>query len=540
MISRTCCCVLAAAVWLQEVRGVQAADWERRGNSFVFSFGAGRGELEWLSATSFRYRRVWDETSFRIRAPMRWEPVAVEVHERADCLDLVSAALQVAVAKETGLLRVRDLGGAVLLEEKGAEPEPGGRVVLAREVSPDERFRGLGVRGLLGTEPLDGRSISTRTPFLLSTRGYAEYFRAEGPCTFRFGRRREVEIPALEAEFFFHYGPSPKEVLEEHRVVGRRVRTMDWPDFELLQRVPEGSILIDGANSEPPPAEEILRCLLRASYSAILAPAVDLTMWRTGSAQLRRRLYALAPFMPVLLLRTRGLNAEEQGVARERKRWIPFLVSYAYEAKDRGFPLVRPLPMQYPRDGQAEREDQFLLGDELMIAPTWGAEPRRHVYFPMGQWTDFRTNRLYAGRRTDEVDCGDAAVCVFARNGSIVPLAERADGGLLEAHYFPRLAAEFFLYERGSGELTQLHAAPAGSWIRLEIEPAVQRTWEWVVHHVRDCRKVVQAGAEYGRVSARGQLGPGKWWQDSAKGNLHIQAQAPAGTTHVIYVDCDL
>jgi hypothetical protein len=46
------------------------------------------------------------------------------------------------------------------------------------------------------------------------------------------------------------------------------------------------------------------------------------------------------------------------------------------------------------------------------------------------------------------------------------------------------LAAEFFLAEPGYDHPTQLHASPAGEYLRLQIESLVARDYEWVVHHV--------------------------------------------------------
>src|SRR5437016_1799982 len=78
-----------------------------------------------------------------------------------------------------------------------------------------------------------------------------------------------------------------------------------------------------------------------------------------------------------------------------------------------------------------------------------------------------------------------ASLPVFARNGSIVPLDSAAGMAL---HYFPKLGAEFFLID--SEGWTQVHAAPAGDVMRLQIESKKAREYEWVVHHVERPAKV--------------------------------------------------
>ena len=90
-----------------------------------------------------------------------------------------------------------------------------------------------------------------------------------------------------------------------------------------------------------------------------------------------------------------------------------------------------------------------------------------------------------------------APVSVLARNGSIVPLAK---GDVIELHYFAKLGGEFFIYEPELEEYTQVHAAPATDYWRLEIESKAPRTYEWVVHRAGKSslrvRAAVQAGED--------------------------------------------
>ncbi len=57
-----------------------------------------------------------------------------------------------------------------------------------------------------------------------------------------------------------------------------------------------------------------------------------------------------------------------------RKMWTPYLVTYLREAYDRGYPLIRPLPMEFSRDKDMDRQnDVFMLGDEVLMAPVVGS-----------------------------------------------------------------------------------------------------------------------------------------------------------------------
>jgi alpha-glucosidase (family GH31 glycosyl hydrolase) len=221
-----------------------------------------------------------------------------------------------------------------------------------------------------------------------------------------------------------------------------------------------------------------------------------------------------------------------------RTRLTPFLVDYAQEARERGVPMVRPLAMQYHTDSETwKRTDEFMLGDELLVAPLSAPGGRRSVYFPRGTWTDLRSNRVYRSRQMVEIEAAWDELPLFARNGSIVPLAGTRPDERMTLHYFPKLAAEFFVLEEDLGDYTLLHAAPAVEVVRLEAESLKDRDYEWVVHHAGPCKRVAQVdGPEYGEAKSLGELKPGSWFYDRAVDNLHVCVRAKAGQDHVINV----
>src|SRR5574341_2571281 len=69
-----------------------------------------------------------------------------------------------------------------------------------------------------------GRIVPALKPFLLSSLGYGLYQSAPGAYEFDLAATdpRRYRISARAArwfEYYFHFGPSPKEVLEEHKNV---------------------------------------------------------------------------------------------------------------------------------------------------------------------------------------------------------------------------------------------------------------------------------------------------------------------------------
>jgi alpha-glucosidase (family GH31 glycosyl hydrolase) len=107
-----------------------------------------------------------------------------------------------------------------------------------------------------------------------------------------------------------------------------------------------------------------------------------------------------------------------------RARMLPYLETYGWEARDRGIPAVRPLAMQFPEDAvAAARTDEFMSGDEILVAPLLEPGGKRSVYLPRGIWTELRTGAVYKGRQEIAVEAPPDWTPLFARNGMLVPLA---------------------------------------------------------------------------------------------------------------------
>ena len=70
-----------------------------------------------------------------------------------------------------------------------------------------------------------------------------------------------------------------------------------------------------------------------------------------------------------------------------RSRFGPAIVALARHSARTGEPIVRPLEWSWPHQGYATIKDQFMLGDEVLVAPvvTKGARTRT-VVFPPGRW----------------------------------------------------------------------------------------------------------------------------------------------------------
>src|SRR5262249_22977675 len=148
---------------------------------------------------------------------------------------------------------------------------------------------------------------------------------------------------------------------------------------------------------------------------------------------IRQRATQLGSIAPIVF----GTPSEAPRGGR-REQLLAYFEVYAEEARDRGLPLIRALPMQFLKDAEAAKvNDEFMIGDELLVAPWFGEEDSRSVYLPMGIWTRLSDNQTFPGRRRITIQAAKDELPLFCRNGTILPLGSNPT----VLHYFPKLGA---------------------------------------------------------------------------------------------------
>ncbi len=478
------------------------------GNRIDLRLNRGSAEITWLTPSTFRFRRTLEGPLPEIK-PDDFEVVRAEIDDTPGRLTMRSKVLEVSLQKNGVLLRVRSAGGEPLMADL-SEPYPSGSgVAWARQSPAGARFYGLGPRADPALD-LRGKTVPAEVPFLVSTAGYGEYHALKGAYRFDFSERDRYRIEAPGIDYYFYYGPTARQIFEEHR--------------ERANAAGAWSASAGGPGSWATLRATLLR-LVQGAMSAMLAPALSLRPYEGAAEELAVRARQLGSLVD-------DVSPGPLGLSGFRSQLETFYATYATEARDKGFPLWHPLPFQFPDDPECARHaDEFLLGDEMLIAPICEPGGKRQVYLPQGIWTNLETNEVIPGRRTIAVET--KVLPVFARNGAIVPLDSEAGMAL---HYFPRLAAEFFLLENDPLAWTQVHAAPAGDIIRLEIEARKTKDYQWVVHHVERPAEVGFEDRKYREVKSTGEVVNDAWFYDAARKNLNVRVRVAAGEDRIINV----
>ncbi|GAA4853989.1 glycoside hydrolase family 31 protein [Paenibacillus vulneris] len=209
-----------------------------------------------------------------------------------------------------------------------------------------------------------------------------------------------------------------------------------------------------------------------------------------------------------------------------RMRLMPYLYSafarYCFE----GIPPIRAMQLESGTDSSlaggehvldstdfayggvidTDVDDQFMVGDSLLVAPLFEGESERDVYLPAGVWYDFETGERWEGGRTIRVSTGLDRIPVFVKNGAILPMmpvmqhapaaGESVD---LELHHYGDAPGRFqlfdddgvsFAYETGAYRWRTLEArAQADGTLSGNVSAVDEewsssyRTFTWIFHH---------------------------------------------------------
>ncbi len=455
------------------------------------------------------------------------ETVKLDRSDEKDFIEFRSEHLIVRVKKAGLGLEVRDGREKLLFRDAANASHNANTINLVRAIQPKEDFLGLGPR-TDAKFSARGMLLESQNPFLISTTGYGLDYSSAGKFTFDLGKSNPEQARTTirgsdRVEFYFYYGPTPKEIYEER---AKLEAAFDYGEEHVnvlsSKRLPGFARRMD----KQPNLCLAIAALAHASISGTRVPAVDLDDYPSENAR------ALAQVLPMVL---RKSWSEATGL---RKQLAPFLITYLQEARERGFPMIHTLPMQYPEDlAGYERTDEFLMGDEFLVAPFCGSETTRTVYFPRGNWTDMRTGKLYPGRKSYSIHRTPAELPWFSRNGAVLPLAATVENGPMEMHYFPKLGGEFFIWEPEVDFISQLHASPALDYYRVESETKIARVYEWVLHHVEPVERVHQVdGQAFERVATLKDLGLNKWYFDADKKELRVRHQAVVDGHEIINI----
>jgi alpha-D-xyloside xylohydrolase len=136
------------------------------------------------------------------------------------------------------------------------------------------------------------------------------------------------------------------------------------------------------------------------------------------------------------------VNDAVKDVAMLRMQMLPYNYSTFAQYHFDGFPPIRSMVMvdgfipdkkvvkgkldgtknPYELAVRKEIKDQYMFGDNLLVAPMFTGQESRKVILPAGKWFDFYTGKLVGENEIITVTPGLEKIPLFVRDGGIIPL----------------------------------------------------------------------------------------------------------------------
>ncbi|MEJ0101402.1 MAG: TIM-barrel domain-containing protein, partial [Bacteroidota bacterium] len=118
------------------------------------------------------------------------------------------------------------------------------------------------------------------------------------------------------------------------------------------------------------------------------------------------------------------VEKQVQQIAELRMQLIPYLYTAFADYAFYGTPPIQAMNL-LPGFNAIEKEevkDQYMFGDDLLIAPLFTGQKSRKVILPPGKWYDFYTGKYAGEGGSITIEPGLDIIPVYARDGAIIPM----------------------------------------------------------------------------------------------------------------------
>ncbi|MFJ6385701.1 alpha-xylosidase [Kitasatospora sp. NPDC092039] len=170
-----------------------------------------------------------------------------------------------------------------------------------------------------------------------------------------------------------------------------------------------------------------------------------------------------------------------------KHRLAPYLQRAAQQAHATGVPVMRAMVLEFPDDPAAATLDrQYLLGDDLLVAPVFTEDGMVEYYVPEGTWTNVLTGDQVTGPRWVREQHGFHTLPLLARPDSVIPfgaddrrpVSAWAEGVELRVHAFADGAERTVVIPRseGVGQAARFHLRRTGD--RLTVTTDSPHPWQ--------------------------------------------------------------
>ncbi len=144
----------------------------------------------------------------------------------------------------------------------------------------------------------------------------------------------------------------------------------------------------------------------------------------------------------------------------QRYRLIPYLYSMMYQSTLTGLPVARSLTIDYTFDERAYwyiYQNEYLFGDNLLVAPVSSQQKAVKVFLPEGGWYRLSSDEYYQGNSEVTVEAPLNDLPVFIKASAILPMQSviqntgQQPSPVLELHVYHGYKSSSFTYYEDDG-----------------------------------------------------------------------------------------
>ncbi|MBC1793987.1 alpha-xylosidase [Listeria booriae] len=138
-----------------------------------------------------------------------------------------------------------------------------------------------------------------------------------------------------------------------------------------------------------------------------------------------------------------------------KMRLMPYLFKQAVTAHKEGVPVMRPMVLAYTEDPAAATLDrQYMLGENLLVAPIFNDQGQAEFYLPKGKWTNILTEQVYDGGQWVSEHHDYMSLPLLAKENSII--VHGAEENHAEYDYAEKPTIHIYGFENDGSEASTI------------------------------------------------------------------------------------
>jgi alpha-D-xyloside xylohydrolase len=163
--------------------------------------------------------------------------------------------------------------------------------------------------------------------------------------------------------------------------------------------------------------------LIRRLQSVVFSPLAQVDCWYMKNPpwkQTNRALNNADHFLD----QWQTLESRCREIIGWRMQLVPYLTAAFQRYAEDGTPPFRALVLDNPQEPRLHHvDDQYMMGDRMMVAPLFAGEASRKIVIPQGTWHDFWTGAKVQGGGEISIASSAENIPVYVKAGSVIPWA---------------------------------------------------------------------------------------------------------------------